>query len=78
MFTPTDTACQLARLDLQDRLRTGARGYLAAQALVGGPSQPVRAARIALGSVLAAAGRRLRGGPVPVLGPEAVGERSAA
>ena len=78
MFTPTDTVCQLARLDHQDRLRAGAHGYLAAQTAAGGPSRPVRAARTALGSALVAAGQRLRGGPVPILGPVAAGERSSA
>ena len=78
MFTPTDTACQLARIDYQDRLRAGARGYLVAQAAAGGPGRSVRATRTALGSALVAVGQRLRGGPVLVLGPVATGERSAS
>ena len=77
MFTAPDTLCQLARLDYQDRLRVGARGYLAAQTAAGGPRRPVPATRTALGSALVAAGQRLRGGPAPVLRPVAAGERSA-
>ena len=78
MFTAPDTLCQLARLDHQDRLRVGARGYLAAQTAAGGPSRPVRATRTAFGSALAAAGQRLRGEPVPALSPVTAGERSSA
>jgi hypothetical protein len=78
MFTAPDTLCQLARLEYQDRLRVGARGYLAAQTAVDGPRRPLRAMRTALGSVLVVAGQRLRGEPAPVLRPVAAGERSSA
>lgn len=76
MVTHPDTATQVARLDYQERLRNGARGYLAEQATdTRRTAAVVQATRGVVGAVLVAVGQRLQGGSTPLLSPATAGER---